>query len=1022
MATPNWDLIPVRGHYVGSNGEPITGRVIFTPKVSRMVDAALHRTIIGKAQSVSLVDGRLETHLPASDDPDITPSGFTWVVKEDFNGGSTYEVEIPLSAAGVGVELATLAPVAPNTGSQLSPVTRLEFNALRDLVNAGGENGVAGQIPFTPTGSIAATNVQGAITEVASEATLALGGHLGNPTAHSANQITVTGIPATPSVQAALDKLYGDTTDLAADVAGLIAGGGGGQGPSLWVDASRGPYNADKTGATDARAAIQAAIDAVAAAGGGTVFLPAGVYQIAYAGNAGGTGCAGGLQLRDSVTLRGEGVATRLFGSGVWFTQAGIVAVGDAVTTRAVRDASVRELWIKTSAGSGHTTSIANCNGILLNSDGIVTEPDAAHRLLDLTIWDCDRGIAVYGVADRAVLGQRIRLRHFLRQAVLIGKENNSGGGADGYWSDIDASSANRVSGGSYATFEIRSSNCHFVNCKAWYSKRETAFVESGDYIAGAGFALLAPRTTMVACEAQDNGGHGIVVRVGQQTLTSCVADSNNRSDCISGAALPYECSGFYVGASATNVTILAANSFDKRSDLGERFQRHGYAIHSSSRNIEVRGIARDNRSSSTSATPNDAVGWVGGSAHETHTVFVQATYESQRAIISNDSGSGVAYIPVVDTRTTTQPARRIELDFPLATSNPNLEEVRDERDEIITWFNEAGQYRFRNGYSTWADAGVRGIIEPGDYVGTANAGGNFMELVDRNLPDTAARKLWGVRWETGKMVRQGVEVPDLVVRQAASDPITAPANSVIVTLDGEQGQSGTMQHTWDGGALPTVAGSVTVDATSIVNADSLKIANDAAAANARFTLTSAKDQVVTRFYIRTPASWSSAAATIFALRPTNVASTIASVQMTGSGSPGRLRLTTVGGVTVAESPSNTILVNTNYRIEVRYNGATGTAVLSVYPMGEDVPSWSSGVMANANFVSPILRVDIGRVNTTPAVSEFYLDGIYVASDTTGTLPRHSGDTLSPTAVPKPPYAGAISFWDGTKLWPLVNH
>lgn len=789
-----------------------------------------------------------------------------------------------------------------------------------------------------------------------------------------------------------------------------------------WINVTAAPYNADRTGATDARAAIQSAIDAVAAAGGGTVFLPAGVYQIAYAGNAGGTGCAGGLQLRDSVTLRGEGVATRLFGSGVWFSQAGIVAVGDAATTRAVRDASVRELWIKTSAGTGHTTSIPNCNGILLNSNGIVTEPDAAHRLLDLTIWDCDRGISVYGVADRAATGQRIRLRHFLRQAVLIGKENNSGGGADGYWSDIDASSANRVANGGYATFEIRSSNCHLVNCKAWYSKRETAFVESGDYIAGAGFALMAPRTTLVACEAQDNGGHGIVVRVGQQTLTSCVADSNNRSDCISGSALPYECSGFYIGGSATNVTILAANSFDKRSDLAERFQKHGYAVHASSRNIEIRGLAKDNRASSSSATPEDGVAFVSGGAHETHSIYVQSTYESQRTIIdTSDGNAGVAYVPVIDTRTATQPARRIELDFPLDTANPNLVEIRDERDEIVSWDNEAGQYRFRNPYSTWADSGVRGIVEAGDYTGTALGGGNFMELVNRTLVDSNARKVWGVRWGTGRTVRYGKEVPDLLVRSAASDPITHPDPAVIVTLDGEVNSSGSEVHSWDGGALPTVSGGVSLSAgAGIVNADMLLVANDATAAHARFEVTSVST-LAFRTYIKTPAAWPSSAATIIAFRPST--STIAAgVSMTATGSPGRLRLLASGGAVVAETPANTLAVNTNYRVELRYNAALKTATLAVYAMGEDVALWSSGARTHADFDSTITRVDVGRITTTPSVPNFYLDGIKVVMNAAIPLGRHAGDVLSPTAAPKPPYEGPLSYWDGTTLHPMMNH
>jgi hypothetical protein len=67
------------------------------------------------------------------------------------------------------------------------------------------------------------------------------------------------------------------------------------------VDVTAAPYRADATGASDATAAIQAAIDAVS--GGGVVFLPRGLYR-----------CDGTLSVRASgVVLRGEGPQTRIY-------------------------------------------------------------------------------------------------------------------------------------------------------------------------------------------------------------------------------------------------------------------------------------------------------------------------------------------------------------------------------------------------------------------------------------------------------------------------------------------------------------------------------------------------------------------------------------------------------------------------------------------------------------------------------------------------------------------------------------
>lgn len=57
-------------------------------------------------------------------------------------------------------------------------------------------------------------------------------------------------------------------------------GGGGASNTPDWINVTDAPYNADPTGATDASAAIQAALDAADAGLGGTVYAPAGDYKI----------------------------------------------------------------------------------------------------------------------------------------------------------------------------------------------------------------------------------------------------------------------------------------------------------------------------------------------------------------------------------------------------------------------------------------------------------------------------------------------------------------------------------------------------------------------------------------------------------------------------------------------------------------------------------------------------------------------------------------------------------------------
>ena len=73
--------------------------------------------------------------------------------------------------------------------------------------------------------------------------------------------------------------------------------------PGATYNVTQSPYNADNTGAADATDAIQAAIDAAEAAGGGIVYLPAGTYRV---GPPDGEDAA--LRIEgDGVVIRGAG-------------------------------------------------------------------------------------------------------------------------------------------------------------------------------------------------------------------------------------------------------------------------------------------------------------------------------------------------------------------------------------------------------------------------------------------------------------------------------------------------------------------------------------------------------------------------------------------------------------------------------------------------------------------------------------------------------------------------------------------
>ena len=401
-------------------------------------------------------------------------------------------------------------------------------------------------------------------------------------------------------------------------------------------------YSADNTGATDARAAIQSAIDAANAAGGGVVYLPAGDYRIDYTANAGGTGTAGGLQMKGHVWLKGDGRGTRIFPAGTWSTMAGVIGIGDWATSvggNLMYNVRVSDMFIKAEAGPmTGGTRIPNTVGVLFNTynGASVTEPDAAHIIHDLLIWDMDTGMAIIGIDDQGMHVQRIRIRRCINQCLIVGKPDDSGGGPDNFFHAMDMSSGN-IGLGTAACVELYASNCHFVECKVWYGKRGSAFTAGATYKDGAGWYIRGTRNTFVACEAQDNGGHGFLLSYGKNSFSGCIADSNSYYDNVSGSAAVNECSGFYISSGASSSTITGALAFSR--SVSHIDQKYGYYIDSSVRSIQVEGVAYDNAATTGAGVAADGIVW-SGAQHATQVVSVVSSHlGSNYTHISNALG-----------------------------------------------------------------------------------------------------------------------------------------------------------------------------------------------------------------------------------------------------------------------------------------------------------------------------------------------------------------------------------------------
>lgn len=139
MALPvNYDTVPVRGRYVYLDGAPAQGQIRFTGKVLATSDAT--DTIIVPTTITATLDenGYFQVNIPATDDPDILPGGWTYTVQEALisGGGRTFELDVPLAAKVEGIDLSDVAPATPASGDPTAFVTLSSFAAHTHAVSS----------------------------------------------------------------------------------------------------------------------------------------------------------------------------------------------------------------------------------------------------------------------------------------------------------------------------------------------------------------------------------------------------------------------------------------------------------------------------------------------------------------------------------------------------------------------------------------------------------------------------------------------------------------------------------------------------------------------------------------------------------------------------------------------------------------------------------------------------------------------------------------------------------------------
>jgi hypothetical protein len=294
MALPaEYDQVTVHGRYTYLNGTPVAGEISFGGKIFATA-ATSHTTIVPAPISVRLdPDGQFTIDLPATDDPDITPNGWTYTVTERFPGGRQYDIEVPVSAKNTGIDLSILAPVTAQNGSPTAFVTLTAYTAGLGTASANAAAAVT-------AANTANTNASTALT-----------------TANAASSTASTALSTANSVSANATAALTSATIARAGLFNVTA------------------YGAVGDGSTNNDVAIAAALAAIPAQGG-VLYFPRGTYNITAA-----------IAAKSNLVIRGEGrSATRIM-------QQNVNNDGISNTTGALAYITIEDIDIRCTAATG---------------------------------------------------------------------------------------------------------------------------------------------------------------------------------------------------------------------------------------------------------------------------------------------------------------------------------------------------------------------------------------------------------------------------------------------------------------------------------------------------------------------------------------------------------------------------------------------------------------------------------------------------------------------------------------------
>jgi hypothetical protein len=127
--TVDLETVTLTGTYVDIIGNPVAGSVTFTPQTI-IKDTDQNQIIINNVITEVLdANGSFSVVLPVSDDSDVVPQPFAYLVEEVFSGGRSFVIQLP--GGGAAVDIADLSPAVSAAVAE-GYVTSAQYNVINN--------------------------------------------------------------------------------------------------------------------------------------------------------------------------------------------------------------------------------------------------------------------------------------------------------------------------------------------------------------------------------------------------------------------------------------------------------------------------------------------------------------------------------------------------------------------------------------------------------------------------------------------------------------------------------------------------------------------------------------------------------------------------------------------------------------------------------------------------------------------------------------------------------------------------